>query len=183
MSKEKQTNKESPKKEEFLIVDDVPEIVPSQDKKTKPFPESKLDFISLAAKLVADVILPVTSKGLFGLIFPPSKREKKTLEDKKVELVKSLVGSGVDLKTFDSLISSELNRRLKVRFGVTFLTFTFLFTLASYLIVILDAINQWNISETAITALIIETPIQFIGLLYIIARNLFPQSLTIPQTK
>jgi hypothetical protein len=26
-------------------------------------------------------------------------------------------------------------------------------------------------------ALIVETPIQFIGLLYIIARNLFPQSL------
>jgi hypothetical protein len=32
-----------------------------------------------------------------------------------------------------------------------------------------------GISDVAITALIVETPIQFIGLLYIIVRNLFPQ--------
>ena len=58
---------------------------------------------------------------------------------------------------------------------MAFLALTFLFTMGSYSIVVLDGIFKWNISQVAITALIIETPIQFVGLLYIIARNLFPQ--------
>lgn len=99
----------------------------------------------------------------------------KTLAEEKVTLVKELIESGIDPAAFDVLISNEMNRRLKVRFGVAFLVLTLLFTAASYSIVILDGIHEWKISSVAITALIIETPIQFIGLLYIIARNLFPQ--------
>lgn len=101
---------------------------------------------------------------------------RKSIEERKIEIVKQLLESDIDPGLFDVLLQSEVDRRLKVRFGVTFLILTFLFTTASYAIVILDGIYKWNISEIAITALIIETPIQFIGLLYIIARNLFPQS-------
>lgn len=108
---------------------------------------------------------------------PPVGPEErpKTLAEEKVTLVKELIEFGIDPVAFDVLISNEINRRLKVRFGVAFLVLTVLFTASSYSIVILDGIYGWNISPVAITALIIETPIQFIGLLYIIARNLFPQ--------
>jgi hypothetical protein len=41
--------------------------------------------------------------------------------------------------------------------------------------VVANSILKWGISDIAITGLIVETPLQFIGLLYIIARNLFPQ--------
>ncbi len=99
----------------------------------------------------------------------------KSAEERKIEIVKQLLESDIDPGMFDVLLQNEVDRRLKVQFGVTFLILTFLFTTASYAIIILDSIFQWNISEVAITALIIETPIQFIGLLYIIARNLFPQ--------
>ena len=43
------------------------------------------------------------------------------------------------------LIQNEVDRRLKVRFGITFLVLTFLFTTASYAIVILDGIYKWDI--------------------------------------
>ncbi|CAK8719401.1 hypothetical protein KKHLCK_08575 [Candidatus Electrothrix laxa] len=101
---------------------------------------------------------------------------RKNLEEKKIDIIKQLLESDIDPQLFDVLIQNEVDRRLKVRFGITFLVLTFLFTTASYAIVICNGIFKWNISETAIAALIIETPIQFIGLLYIIARNLFPQS-------
>ena len=108
----------------------------------------------------------------------PSRRaeRKKTIEEQKVALVKELIQADIDPATFDILLANETDRRLKVRFGVTFLVLTFLFTVGSYAIIISDAVYQWKISPVAITALIIETPIQFIGLLYIIARNLFPQN-------
>jgi hypothetical protein len=108
---------------------------------------------------------------------PPAKPGEKprTMAEEKVALVKELIESGIDPAAFDVLISNEINRRLKIQFGVAFLVLTVLFIAASYSIVILDGIHQWKISQVAITALIIETPIQFIGLLYIIARNLFPQ--------
>jgi hypothetical protein len=104
------------------------------------------------------------------------EERRKSVEERKIEMVKQLLESNIDPNLFDVLLQNEVDRRLKVRFGVAFLILTFLFTTASYTIVILDGIYKWNISEVAITALIIETPIQFIGLLYIIARNLFPQS-------
>jgi hypothetical protein len=52
---------------------------------------------------------------------------------------------------------------------------TVAFTVVSYLVVIFNSLFNWGIGQVAITALIIETPIQFIGILYIIARNLFPR--------
>ncbi len=105
-----------------------------------------------------------------------SSEKKKSLAEEKTELMRELAKLDVDPETFDALLTNELDRKLKVNFGVAFLVLTCLFTVASYAIVILDSVYIWGISEIAITALIIETPIQFIGLLYIIARNLFPQS-------
>jgi len=103
---------------------------------------------------------------------------KKTTEQLKADLVKDLLRSGVDPALFDSLLSNEINRRLKVRFGVFFLVITFVFTAASYSIVILNSVCGWKISDVAITSLIIQAPIQLIGLLYIVARNLFPSTET-----
>lgn len=105
-----------------------------------------------------------------------SSDKKKSIAEEKTELMKELSKIDADPEIFDSLLTNELNRKLKVNFGIAFLILTCLFTIASYAIVICDSIFNWGISEIAITALIIETPIQFIGLLYIIARNLFPQS-------
>ncbi len=108
----------------------------------------------------------------------PKKREEHRVstENKQAELVKKLTDLGIDPVMFDVLLSNEMDRRLKVHFGIVFIVLTVLFTLASYAIVILDAVHHWNISGIAITALIIETPIQFVGLLFVIARNLFPSS-------
>ncbi len=105
---------------------------------------------------------------------PLSKERKKSAESEKTELIKELQKANIDPLLFDSLLSNETNRRLKVKFGIAFLTLTFLFTAISYAIVVFNGFYSWHISDAAITGLIIETPIQFVGLLYIIARNLFP---------
>ncbi len=91
-------------------------------------------------------------------------------------LLQELTASGIDPRLFDLMLSNELDRNLKKQFGVAFFTATIFFTLVSFAVIILNSVLKWGISDLAITSLIIETPIQFIGLLYIIARNLFPQS-------
>jgi hypothetical protein len=111
---------------------------------------------------------------IFSLFSDKAKQKKKSLEQEKHLLVKQLLESDIDPVAFDVLLSNEINRRLKVKFGMAFLILTLFFTSVSYAIVILDGIYKWGISDIAITALVIETPIQFVGLLYIIARNLFP---------
>lgn len=108
---------------------------------------------------------------------------RKTVEERKLDLIRELLELDVDPEVFDVLLQNETDRRLKVRFGCVFLFLTFLFTTASYGIVVLDGVYEWNISQVAITSLIIETPIQFVGLLYIIARNLFPQTEAVPQSR
>jgi hypothetical protein len=128
----------------------------------------------LLAKAVSNIIFGNSLLNFPGIAL--SSEKKKSLAEEKTELMKELTALDVDPVTFDTLLANELDRKLKVNFGVAFLVLTCLFTIASYAIVILNAIYSWGISEIAITALIIETPIQFIGLLYIIARNLFPQT-------
>ena len=125
-----------------------------------------------ATTTLASALLDVRD---YGLSQAQREERQKTVTEELTVRVKALIEAGIDPVAFDVLISNELNRKLKVQFGKIFLFLTFLFTAASYSIVILDGIYKWNISQVAITALIIETPIQFIGLLYIIARNLFPQ--------
>lgn len=123
----------------------------------------------LGARLIVEALL-----GKSGGVSSLWKKDSKSIEEKKVQLIKELTDSGIDPDAFDVLISKEIDRRLKVQFGITFLIFTFIFTAMSYGIVIADGLLGLGISEIAVTALVIETPIQFIGLLYIIARNLFP---------
>jgi len=167
------------KKENLEIKDsDFEEVKSEEIEVSKKYSDKQLDALKSFATILAEILVPSLSQGLFDLFPSKGKKErKKTMEEKKVDLVKSLLESGIDLAIFDSLITNEINRRLKIRFGITFLIFTFIVTIASYMIVIFDAIYKWGISQVAITALIIEIPIQFIGLLYIIAKNLFPVSI------
>jgi uncharacterized protein YqhQ len=168
------------KKKENLEINesDFEEVKSEEIEVTKKYSEKQFDALKSFATILAEILVPSLSKGLFDFLPSKEKKERKqTMEEKKVDLVKSLLESGIDLAIFDSLITNEINRRLKTRFGITFLIFTFIVTIASYMIVVFDAIYKWGISQVAITALIIEIPIQFIGLLYIIAKNLFPVSM------
>lgn len=110
---------------------------------------------------------PETIGSIFGV-------GAKYREQRMHALVRALLQHNIDPMVFDRLMSFEQDRYLKRRFGYAFLLLTTIFTAGSYLIVVFDGVFDWGISDIAITALIIETPIQFIGLLYIIARNLFP---------
>ena len=127
-----------------------------------------------AAGMVRGLIPGLHFWSLLDLIPSFRARRKKTIQEVTTALVTQLAAGGIDPDLFDRLVSNEINRRMKVQFGITFLVFTFLFTAASYAIVVCDGVFKWGISPVAITSLIIETPIQFVGLLYIIARNLFP---------
>lgn len=147
-------------------------------------PDRSVTEAAIRAMLLASAAVSPVSTSLFGELISlvsKSKRaevaeRKRTVEEEKAALVKDLLKSGIDPALFDSLLSNEINRRLKVHFGVYFLLLTCLFTAASYAIVVYNAVYQWKISEVAITALIIQAPIQLIGILYIIARNLFPNA-------
>ena len=103
-------------------------------------------------------------------------RERASVEETAMKMARQLLESDIDPHMFEVLFGNLVDRRLKRKFAPAFLACAVLFTLASYAIVVGNGIYEWNISEIAITALIIETPMQFIGLLYIIARNLFPQT-------
>ena len=93
----------------------------------------------------------------------------------QISVLSELSKLGIDPNLFDSMLSNELDRNLKRQFGLLFLSLTTLFTGVSYLVIVLAAAFRWPIPNVAITLLIAETPLQFVGLLYIIARNLFPQ--------
>jgi hypothetical protein len=123
---------------------------------------------AFAARLGADYLLERVP------FFVGRKAARQSREQRTTKLLQELKTTETDPMLFDLMLSNEIDRRLKTRFGVVFVLLTFLFTSSSYAIIVLNGIFQWNISSTAITGLIIETPIQFIGILYIIARNLFP---------
>jgi hypothetical protein len=132
---------------------------------------SYLDPISAAAKISFELI----DRGrLLG--WPGSRKSGEELRQEQLLLLKSLTEAGIDPRLFDLLLSTELDRNLKKNFGVAFFVATIFFTLLSFGMIAANSILKWGISDVAITGLIIETPLQFIGLLYIIARNLFPQA-------
>jgi len=127
-------------------------------------------------KSIIQVIDSVNTLSSFKVSFqwPWSRRNVEELEQRKTAVLSGLRAANIDPVLFDVLIANEINRDLKVTFGYIFLAFTFIFTAASYGIVIADGYYKMGISPAAITGLVIETPLQFIGILYIIARNLFP---------
>jgi hypothetical protein len=117
-------------------------------------------------------------------IFSGTKRDernKKLIEranrylDDKVELFKKLNKENINQASFEQHLNNEINRKLKNQYAKSFFIVTILFSLISYGVVILNSILDWNIPEFAINALIIETPMQFFGILLIVARNLFPE--------
>lgn len=132
----------------------------------------------VVANLAVNSLVEIFKPNMFRMVEFLSKTKKEErirFEKEKIKTITELIKAGVDPLLFDKLLTNEIDRRMKRQFGFSFLFLTTFFTISSYAIIILNAVNGWNISEGAITALIIETPIQFIGLLYIIARNLFPQ--------
>jgi hypothetical protein len=125
----------------------------------------------VAARMIVSILEAYGPLGWFR-----SAEKKVNLQQQQLELLKSLTEAGVDPQLFDRLLSTEVDRMLKVRFGIAFFVATVVFTLLSFAVIVFNSIYKWGISDIAITGLVIETPLQFIGLLYIIARNLFPQT-------
>jgi hypothetical protein len=124
-----------------------------------------------------------TTKALAELILKMSNplsisfagKSATELHQEQMLLLQELTKSGIDPQLFDLMLSTSLDRQLKKNFGIAFFLATIFFTMVSFGLIILNSTQKWGISDVAITGLIIETPLQFIGLLYIIARNLFPQ--------
>jgi hypothetical protein len=155
--------------------------VTDEPKETKKFREANAwarhrASLGPIVKALANVSLDVA--GVSGVRFSTEKAERTEVgvRETQLGLLQELSQAGIDPHLFDLMLSNELDRSLKKQFGVAFLVATIFFTLLSYGIIVFNSIEKWGITGTAITALIVETPIQFIGLLYIIARNLFPQS-------
>jgi hypothetical protein len=122
------------------------------------------------------------SPNWFGKIFfgslERSAEAQKTLKEKRAEIMDEMEGlkkKGIDPLVFHTILVNDTNRELKIIYARTFTGLTVFFTVASYAIVVCNIPFKWNISPTVINALMVETPIQFIGILYIIAKNLFPK--------
>lgn len=113
--------------------------------------------------------------------FPAFFNERKRMEihDEKMKKIKLLLADltkeQIDISEFQNHLDNEMERQLKKYFGFIFFIFTGFFTLLSYSIVICNSILDWGIPEYAIIALVIEIPIQFIGILYIIANHFYPK--------
>jgi hypothetical protein len=131
--------------------------------------------VRLIAKLAAE-ILKQTSPLIFPFNLWSSEEKRLSLQERQLELLRALSDAGIDPKLFDLLLSAELDRQMKARFGIAFFTATVVFTCVSYAVIVLNGVYKWGINDIAVTGMVIETPLQFIGLLYIIARNLFPQT-------
>jgi|GEM_PF-3454481 len=119
-------------------------------------------FAKYAAKALAK-----EESGIFG-------KPKGTSKNEITDILKDFQDSSIDAETLDVLLTSEVNRNLKKKFAWVFAWFALISILLSYSLVALNKPLSLGISEIAMTALIIEAPIQFIGILYIVANNLFP---------
>jgi hypothetical protein len=131
----------------------------------------------------SDQIHPSAAFSAAAPRYPKLFEEAKASEEKKVAAGTVAVKQAVDPLIFDILVSNELNRQLKKKFGMAFLIITCFFTISSYVIVVLAAIYEWKIPASAMTALIIQAPLQMIGILYIMAKNLFSTAPIEPNTK
>ncbi len=131
---------------------------------------------SVASSITSAITLGAigNTPGVLHDLFRASSRRTGKKRDRAIRDVEEMLNLDIDPVVLDQLLSSQQDRLLKHRFGNYFLFLTVLFTVISYAIIVLNSVYDWGISEIAITALIIEIPIQFVGLLYIIARNLFP---------
>lgn len=126
-----------------------------------------------------EIVLKEFAEVLFNKKDIKSRTKNKTsdelLKDKR-DFIIDLKKHDIDISTLQQFLKAESDREMKEQYGIRFLFFAGVFSAISYFIICIN--DKWglNIPKYAITALIIEVPIQFIGLLYIVARNLFPKS-------
>lgn len=136
--------------------------------------DPKTNFAKLSFDVAHD-FLPHTMK--VRDLLSKEKRIKKREErlENAAKRLNELHKNGVDLIAYEKHLNNELNRRLKKQYGAWFFVLTFVFSTVSYSVVIFESIYDWGIPDAALVALIIEIPIQFVGILLIIANNLFPK--------
>ena len=157
---------------------------------TPTLPNATLGHLySQAQELTAFAPLSAPSIGLdhsgrkTGAVFNLPRSTRLSQFDKEFETGKKTDGAKrpkatpvkpVDPLIFDILVSNEYNRQLKKNFGIAFVGITCAFTVVSYGIIVLSAVYEWKLPTAAITALVVQAPLQMIGILYIMAKNLFP---------
>jgi len=158
-------------KEQNEIADDAS----SEEKSSfaKEFISATLPVVSSIISMYEEPILRIN----LGEIFSKRKREEAIAKRNEalLDFFESLQNSGINPNTVQTYLNDELNRNLKKRYGNVLLIFTAFFSAVSLTIIILNSVFEWGISDIAITALIIELPIQLVGMLYIIVSNLFPK--------
>ena len=78
--------------------------------------EKKQIELNTYAIILAEILILAFSRNIFDFIpflgIKYKKEKRRTMEEKKVELVKTLVDSNIDLHVFDSLITNELNLKI-----------------------------------------------------------------------
>lgn len=126
----------------------------------------------IASKAAEEIAKNKTAFSFLGF----SKKSDHEIEEWKIDILNQLKKADIDLLQFDILLNNGINRNLKKNFAKNLICLTIFFTISSYLILILNSPKIWalGIPEHALTAFIIEIPIQFVGILYIIAKHLFP---------
>jgi hypothetical protein len=117
---------------------------------------------------------PVLSGPTGPLSFSPPQYYSYTRPEPEPNEEKKKGVQAVNPVIFDILASSEVNGRLKRSFGIAFIVITCLFTFVSYAIIIFASIYEWKIPAAAFTALVIQAPLQMIGILYVMAKHLYP---------
>jgi hypothetical protein len=137
-----------------------------------------LEIAGTAATVIMNAVSggpPIINFNL-GEVFSTKKQTEriKEMQRDKIELFSKLRTEGIDQAAFEQHLNNEINRTLKKQYGSRFFFITFFFTVLSFSIVILNSILHWNIPDGAIIGLIIEIPIQFVGIMYIVAKHLFP---------
>src|ERR1700731_512664 len=111
------------------------------------------------SEIASVVELAKVTERLFNASFLRRQRShENAIEFRKEQLLllQELTNSGIDPQLFDLMLSTELDRNLKKRFGVAFFVATVFFTLLSFGIIILNSTEKWGISDIAITGLVIE---------------------------
>jgi hypothetical protein len=85
--------------------------------------------VRLVAQLAAEILKQTSPFSFFT-----SEEKRLTLQERQLELLKALSAAGIDPQLFDLLLSAELDRQLKARFGIAFFVATVAFTCVSYFV-------------------------------------------------
>jgi len=100
-----------------------------------------------------------------------------SISDEKVRALAKLSKIGVDPHIYEVMLNNHHQRDLRSKYGLLFFVYSCVATAVSYVVVILNASLGWGLSDLVLSSLVIQTPIQILGLLFIIARSLFPRQM------